>query len=74
MRVCATLAVKNLKVRRSLAVILGVAMLLRSYYVRELLIGEMFFALASVVVLGAGGAAYLAGSVAASWFEHAGPK
>jgi len=62
--------IRTARVRRSLVAVLAAILLLRSYVVRELLATEFLFALAFVVVLAAGGAAYLIGSVGLSWLEQ----
>lgn len=59
----------NPRLQRSMAAILAAVLLLRSYFVRELLVIELFFALLLLVAFVVGGTAYLLGSAVMSWLE-----
>ena len=62
--------VQKARVCRWVMVVLAVIFLLQFYFVRELLVAELFSALGFALVLALGGTAYLIGSAGVSWLEH----
>ena len=62
------------KVRKVLALGAAAIVVLRSYFVQEVLAAEAFFAAAFAIVAATVGVIYLAGSTVAGWLEDPGQK
>jgi hypothetical protein len=62
--------VKKARVLQVLVVVLTVLFLLQFYFVRELLVLELFFGLSFAVVLLLGGPAYLIGWASVTWLRQ----
>lgn len=62
--------VQKTRLRKGLMAIVAVVLLLQFYFVRELLMAELLFALGFAVVLVLGGPVYLAGWAGVSWLQQ----